>query len=95
MHDKNDKAEGVYVIESLIIDNERGINTPKGFDDAPDGSWWGSMRIENDDVWEKVKSGVFNGFSVEGLFSQDRPREIQERIISKIRDVVNNYKRKM
>jgi len=94
MHNKNDKADGVYVIESLIIDSDRGINTPKGFDDAPNGSWWGSMRVENDEVWEKIKAGIFNGFSVEGLFAQDRPKEINERIISKIRDVVNNYKRK-
>jgi len=94
MHNKNDEAQGVYVIESLLIDTDRGIVTPKGFDDVPNGSWWGSMRVENDEIWNKVKSGVFNGFSVEGLFAQDRPREIQERIISKIRDVVNNYKLK-
>jgi hypothetical protein len=94
MHNKDEKANGVYVIESLIIDKERGINTPKGFDDAPDGSWWGSMRVENDEIWEKVKAGVFNGFSVEGLFAQDEPKKLNDRIISKIREAVNNYKRK-
>lgn len=93
MHDKSNEAKGVYVIESLIIDKERGINTPKGFDKVPDGSWWGSMRVENDEVWQQIKEGVFNGFSVEGLFSQDNPRDIQEKIITKIRDVVKNYKK--
>ena len=94
MHDKSNEANGVYVIESLIIDKERGINTPKGFDEVPDGSWWGSMRVENDLVWQQIKDGVFNGFSVEGLFSQDNPRDIKEKIITKIRDVVKNYKKK-
>ena len=94
MHDKSNEANGVYVIESLIIDKERGINTPKGFDEVPDGSWWGSMRVENDEVWQQIKDGVFNGFSVEGLFSQDNPRDIKEKIITKIRDVVKNYKKK-
>ena len=94
MHDKSNEAKGVYVIESLIIDKERGINTPKGFDEVPDGSWWGSMRVENDLVWQQIKDGVFNGFSVEGLFSQDNPRDIKEKIITKIRDVVKNYKKK-
>jgi len=94
MHDKSNEANGVYVIESLIIDKERGISTPKGFDEVPDGSWWGSMRVENDEVWKQIKEGVFNGFSVEGLFSQDNPRDIKEKIITKIRDVVKNYKKK-
>ena len=94
IHDKSNEAKGVYVIESLIIDKERGINTPKGFDEVPDGSWWGSMRVENDEVWQQIKDGVFNGFSVEGLFSQDNPRDIKEKIITKIRDVVKNYKKK-
>jgi len=94
MHDKSNEANGVYVIESLIIDKERGISTPKGFDEVPDGSWWGSMRVENDEVWQQIKDGVFNGFSVEGLFSQDNPRDIKEKIITKIRDVVKNYKKK-
>lgn len=94
MHNKNDEAEGVYVIESLIIDKERGINTPQGFDEVPDGSWWGSMRVENDELWTKIKSGVFNGFSVEGLFGQDNGRELKEKIITRIRDVIKNYNNK-
>lgn len=94
MHNKNDEAEGVYVIESLIIDKERGINTPQGFDEVPDGSWWGSMRVENDELWEQIKAGVFNGFSVEGLFGQDNGRELKEKIITRIRDVIKNYKNK-
>ena len=79
MHNKNNEAEGVYVIESLIIDKERGIMTPQGFDEVPDGSWWGSMRVENDELWAQIKSGVFNGFSVEGLFSQDNGRDIKRK----------------
>jgi len=94
MHNKNDEADGVYVIESLIIDKERGINTPQGFDEVPDGSWWGSMRVENDELWEQIKAGVFNGFSVEGLFGQDNGRELKEKIITRIRDVIKNYKNK-
>jgi predicted secreted protein len=94
MHNKNDEADGVYVIESLIIDKERGINTPQGFDEVPDGSWWGSMRVENNELWEQIKAGVFNGFSVEGLFGQDNGRELKEKIITRIRDVIKNYKNK-
>ena len=59
----------MYCIESFIIDSERGITTPKIFDKASDGSWFLSYYIENDVVWnEFIKTGIFKGFSVEGMF---------------------------
>tara|TARA_R100001530_G_scaffold123533_1_gene91494 strand:- start:333 stop:932 length:600 start_codon:yes stop_codon:yes gene_type:complete len=91
MHDQ--EMDGVYVIESLIIDNERGSVAPKEFEKVPNGSWWGSMRVENNEVWELVKTGQVKGFSVEGMFGQDKSRNIQEKIINKIRDVISNYKK--
>ena len=93
MHDKSDLANGVYVIESLIIDKERGIVAPNGFENAPDGSWWGSMRVEDDAIWEQVKDGTFRGFSVEGLFNNKEGKKYPEEIISKIREVVKKYKK--
>ena len=91
MHDQ--ETEGVYLIESLIIDNERGSIAPKEFEKVPDGSWWGSMRVESDEVWNLIQQGKLRGFSVEGLFGQDKSRNIQEKIIHKIRDVIANYKK--
>ncbi len=94
MHDNNLQAKGVYVIESLIIDSKRGIKAPKGFEDAPDGSWWGSMRVENDEVWAMVKDGSFKGFSVEGMFGQAKTIKYPVTLINKIREVVKKYKQK-
>lgn len=94
MHDNNLQAKGVYVIESLIIDSKRGIKAPKGFEDAPDGSWWGSMRVENDEVWAMVKDGSFKGFSVEGMFGQAKTVKYPVTLINKIREVVKRYKQK-
>jgi hypothetical protein len=68
-HDPGQRKEGVIMFESFISDPERGIPPMKGYEDAPAGSWFGSFRVDNEEVWEKVKSGEFTGFSVEGLFS--------------------------
>jgi len=92
MHDSNAIANGVYVIESLIIDTERGIKAPEGFEKVPNGSWWGSMRVENDEIWEQVLNGEFRGFSVEGMFSQDKDFELPEKVINKIKEVIKKYK---
>jgi hypothetical protein len=92
MHDSNAIANGVYVIESLIIDSERGIKAPEGFEKVPNGSWWGSMRVENDEIWKQVKSGEFKGFSVEGMFGQDKDFELPEKVINKIKEVIKKYR---
>lgn len=92
MHDSNAIANGVYVIESLIIDTERGIKAPEGFEKVPNGSWWGSMRVENDEIWEQVLNGEFKGFSVEGMFGQDKDFELPEKVINKIKEVIKKYK---
>jgi len=69
MHDPNQIETGVTMFESFISDKSRGIEPMKGFEDAPDGSWFVSMLVENDEVWDKVKQGMVNGFSIEGIFN--------------------------
>ena len=60
------ELDGVYMFESYLIDRDRGINPPKGYEDAKNGSWFGSFKVDNDKVWENRDQ--FTGFSVEGLF---------------------------
>jgi len=38
-----------------------------GFD-LPDGTWFVKMRIENDELWNKIKEGELKGISIEGYF---------------------------
>jgi len=58
----------VFMIESFITDGDRGISAPKGFEDCPEGTWFGTYKVNNEDVWNQVKDGTFKGFSVEGDF---------------------------
>ena len=86
MHQTDNFLEGVYVFESFLIDETRGISIPKGYDDAPEGSWFISMKVENDEVWESVKNGTFKGFSVEGIFDQ-----AEEKYISDFKELVKTF----
>lgn len=61
-------CNGVYLIESFQVDESRGILPPKGYGTIPNGTWFGSMKIENPAIWASVEDGTFNGFSIEGLF---------------------------
>jgi hypothetical protein len=91
MHDSSKMIDGVYMIESFLIDKERGINAPKGYE-LTDGSWFGSYKIDNDEIWNDfIKSGEFKGFSVEGLFKTVKIDEQPESTVKKIIDVLHEF----
>lgn len=66
VHHKID-VNGVYMIESFFKDSNRVV--PVMYQDANDGSWFGSFQVENDNVWQDVKNGTFRGYSIEILHS--------------------------
>jgi len=84
-HQTDKFLDGVFVFESFLIDESRGIGIPKGYDDAPNGSWFISMKVENDQVWDSVKNGTFKGFSVEGIFDKS-----EEDFMSRLKQLVKN-----
>lgn len=95
MHDGNQEVDGVTMFESWIKDSSRGVAPMKGFEDAPEGSWFGSFKVENEDVWERVKSGEFKGFSVEGVFNYKKekaPISVEEALWSQIVDILQAVK---
>lgn len=70
-------VDGIIMIESYFIDKERGI-CPKEFADCPDGSWITSYRIEDDELWEEIKSNpTLNGFSIEIISTLEPAKEDQ------------------
>jgi len=92
MHDPDLKTEGVSVFESFIVDSSRGIKPMAGFEDAKDGSWFISAKINNDNVWQIIKSGKVKGFSVEGMFKYKKEQTADEQAFSKINEILNGIK---
>jgi hypothetical protein len=93
MHDPNQIADGVFMLDNLIIDNERGKVAPKEFEKVPNGSLWGSAKVDNDVIWEQIKAGEFRGFSVEGMFKQLEPVSMDEDLINKIRESIQEFEK--
>lgn len=66
-HNQDTYVNSCHLIESLIIDKERGL-CPTEFADVPDGSWYVSYHIEDEALWNEIKNGGhLNGFSIEVL----------------------------
>lgn len=58
-------VQDCYVVESYILNKNRGI-VPVEFADIEDGSWIVSVKIDNEQLWQDLKSGPMTaGFSIE------------------------------
>lgn len=85
MHESGMQVEGITMFESWIVDREKGKLPMKGYDDVSDGSWFGSFKVNNKEVWQLIKDGLIKGFSVEGLFSY-KPKK--QTLWEQIREIV-------
>jgi hypothetical protein len=66
------EVDGIYFFESWIVDDpDVDKSKTMGFK-VPVGTWMGSAKIENDDVWNQyIKTGLVKGFSVEIKSSEE------------------------
>ena len=67
--DHDEMANDITITESWLVEdqykdkaNALGINVPKG-------TWMVGMKVNQIDVWDRVKSGELKGFSVESMIS--------------------------
>jgi hypothetical protein len=90
-HDDNLPVKGAYLLSHFIIDSKLGIKTPDGFTPAPDGSWFGYVKIEDDAVWDMAKKGDIKGFSVEGYFNDKKVDEAEQNEYEELKNkIINN-----
>ena len=81
MHDADQVTKGAYMTERYTVSNSdpKKPNIPEAFakQGINDGSLIGTYYIEDDKLWQDVKEGKFNGFSVEGWFEK---QEIKQKV---------------
>jgi hypothetical protein len=85
-------TNGVSLVESWIVDSAKYDKSKSyGLNSKP-GTWMGVFKVENPQVWAKVKSGDYRGISLEGLFSHvlikaNKVEEIFEKEISELSEI--------
>jgi len=72
-----DRVSGVLTVESWIKEGDSDKSKLYGYD-LPDGTWFVKMKIENDELWKKIKDGELKGLSIEGYFT-DRMEAMSEK----------------
>ena len=80
------EINGLSLVESWLVEDKVHDKSVKYGMDLPLGSWVGSVKVNNDKIWnEFVKTGKVKGFSIEGYFADrmERPKEEIKEDLSK------------
>lgn len=92
-------ANEVFMVESWIkqdMDKDKSVSV--GLDKSlPIGTWFCGFYVNNNDVWERIKSGELKGFSVEAIIDledfakvkKEDEFEMNESFWSKLKSIVN------
>jgi hypothetical protein len=77
-----------WIIESRVHDKSRYY----GYDTLPTGTWFGVYKVNDDQVWNRIKNGELRGFSIAGDFiNKAKPVEnSDEGLLSKIANILNS-----
>jgi len=70
--------QGLTLVESWIVEDEVQDKTRKYGLNVPVGSWVGSVKVNNNDIWQEyVKTNKVKGFSIEGYFADkmEKPKD--------------------
>lgn len=90
-------VSGIYTIESWVKAGDSDKSKLYGYD-LPDGTWFVSMKIDNDKIWEEIKAGeTIKGLSIEGYFVDkmeklSKPIFKKEQILETLREILKENK---
>lgn len=83
------EIDGMSVVESWIIDDPKTDKSQLYGFDLPKGTWMISMKVNNDDIWKRVKAGEVKGFSIEGYFADKYEMSLKQ---NKNEEIINQLK---
>jgi hypothetical protein len=68
-HNHQMQLNDVTFVESWIKEDLVHDKSVKYGFSEPVGTWFSVMKVDNPEVWQKVKAGEVNGFSIDGIFN--------------------------
>jgi hypothetical protein len=80
---------GVTVIESWIVEDSDKDKTALYNLNAPVGSWAITMKVYNDEEWDKIKAGDYKGFSIEGIYQGMEALDMKGDIVEQLKAILN------
>lgn len=89
--------DGLTLVESWIVEDKEKDKTALYGLDVPVGSWVGSVKVNNEKVWQEyILTKKCRGFSIEGFFADkiespnDKEKEkMSGQVLNQIKDILN------
>ena len=94
-YEHQDRVSGVLTVESWIKEGDMDKSKLYGYD-LPDGTWFVKMKINNDELWNRIKDGELRGLSIEGYFT-DKMEKMSEKtptneeILEALNEIIQNH----
>lgn len=89
-----EKINGLTLVESWIVEDKENDKSNAYGMDLPLGSWVGSVKVDNDEIWnDYVKTGRVKGFSIEGYFAdkadlRDAEEDFAKQVLDELKEAL-------
>jgi hypothetical protein len=85
-------SDKVFITESWVSEDPiKDKSAAYGFN-LPTGTWFVSMKVQDQKVWEMIKKKALTGFSVEGLFAEKSVFSKETKQINQIKEILKSIK---
>lgn len=92
--DHQENANDIVIVESWIKTSENDKSVSYGLNE-PIGTWFIGMKVNNDEIWQRVKDGFYKGFSIEAVVGLDElinnnnlQLAMDKEFIDKLREII-------
>lgn len=92
--DHQENANDIVIVESWIKTSENDKSVSYGLNE-PIGTWFIGMKVNNDEIWKRVKDGFYKGFSIEAVVGLDElinnnnlQLSMDKEFIDKLREII-------
>ena len=92
--DHQEEANDIVIVESWIKTSENDKSVSYGLNE-PIGTWFIGMKVNNDEIWQRVKDGFYKGFSIEAVVGLDElinnnnlQLAMDKEFIDKLREII-------
>jgi hypothetical protein len=97
-YEHQDRVSGVLTVESWIIEDPKMDKANLYGFQLKKGTWMVKMKIDNEELWQDIKSKKIKGLSIEGYFA-DKFEAMQKRkptdleILSALNEIIKENKK--
>lgn len=92
--DHQEDANDIVIVESWVKTSENDKSVSYGLNE-PIGTWFIGMKVNNDEIWQRVKDGFYKGFSIEAVVGLDElinnnnlQLSMDKEFIDKLREII-------